>query len=62
MMLDSAPHLTTKLPFVIPCTNTFYSLYYFLGSMVYYWIYKFYSISSGTTFNSPYFVNRLEMK
>ena len=42
-MLDSAPYLTTKIPFVIPCTNMFYSLYYYIGSMVYYWIYRMYS-------------------
>jgi len=61
-MLDSAPHLTTKIPFVIPCTNIVYSLYYYIGSMVYYWIYRLCSAKEGTQFNSPYFVNRTEMK
>lgn len=48
LMVDSASHLTCKLPFVIPSTNLFWSTYYYLGSMIYYWIYSWYSSHKGT--------------
>lgn len=38
-MIDSASHLTNKVPFVIPCTSSFHSFYYYIGSLVYYFIY-----------------------
>jgi glycerol-3-phosphate dehydrogenase len=61
MMIDSAPHLTTKIPFVIPCTNMFNAFYYYIGSMVYYMIYLFYSPMTPTVFKMPYFLNREEL-
>ena len=61
MMVDSAPHLTTKIPFVIPCTDLFSATYFYIGSLFYYLIYAFYSPSTPTSFNMPYFVNRLEL-
>lgn len=60
-MIDSAPHLTTKLPFVIPCTNMFQALYYYVGSMVYYLIYKLYSPLTPTAFRMPYMLSREEL-
>ena len=47
-MIDSASHLTSKVPFVIPCENMFYSIYYYAGSLIYYWIYNWYSEHKGT--------------
>lgn len=61
MMIDSAPHLTTKIPFVIPCTNLVSATYYYIGSLFYYLIYALYSPSTPTSFNMPYFMNRLEL-
>jgi glycerol-3-phosphate dehydrogenase len=61
LMIDSAPHLTTKLPFVIPCTNVFKAIYYYVGSVVYYLIYKLYSPETPTAFRMPYFLNREEL-
>lgn len=60
-MIDSAPHLTAKLPFVIPCTNVFSAIYYYVGSVVYYLIYKLYSPVTPTSFRMPYFLNREEL-
>lgn len=60
-MIDSASHLTSKVPFVIPCTNLFYGLYYYIGSMVYYLIYEWFAPKNGTIFNAPYFLNRQEL-
>ncbi len=60
-MIDSAPHLTTKIPFVIPCTNIFSATYYYIGSLFYYLIYAVYSPSTPTSFNMPYFMNRIEL-
>jgi glycerol-3-phosphate dehydrogenase len=60
-MIDSAPHLTTKIPFVIPCTNTFTTLYYYMGSLMYYWIYKYFSPNTKTVFRPPYMINRQEL-
>ena len=60
-MIDSAPHLTTKIPFVIPCTNLLSATYYYIGSLFYYLIYAFYSPSTPTSFNMPYFMNRIEL-
>ena len=61
MMIDSAPHLTTKIPFVIPCTSIFSALYYYVGSVVYYAIYKLYSPITPTVFQMPYFLTRQEL-
>lgn len=60
-MIDSAPHLTTKVPFVIPCGNMFAAFYYYLGSMMYYMIYRYYAPDTKTKFNAPYFLNRSEL-
>ena len=60
-MIDSAPHLTTKIPFVIPCSNTLVAIYYYIGSMMYYLIYKYYSPNTKTAFNRPYFLNRTQL-
>jgi glycerol-3-phosphate dehydrogenase len=60
-MIDSAPHLTTKIPFIIPCTNLFDAAYYYIGSFVYYLIYHHYAPKLSTSFNLPYFVNREEL-
>lgn len=60
-MIDSAPHLTTKIPFVIPCTNIFKAAYYYVGSLVYYLIYYAYSPPTATTFRMPYFLSREEL-
>jgi glycerol-3-phosphate dehydrogenase len=57
-MIDSAPHLTTKLPFVIPCSNVFKAMYYYVGSVVYYLIYRIYSPATPTAFRMPYFLSR----
>jgi hypothetical protein len=57
-MLDSAPYLTAKIPFVIPCTNVFQAAYYYVGSFIYYLIYHYYAPKSTTNFNMPYFINR----
>jgi glycerol-3-phosphate dehydrogenase len=62
MMIDSASHLTNKVPFVMPCTNIFAASYYYIGSLLYYWIYRWYSAGKGTEFKGPYFVNREELK
>lgn len=61
MMIDSAPHLTTKIPFVIPCNNMFWAIYYYIGSIMYYTLYKYYAPESKTKFNAPYFLNRSEL-
>jgi len=61
MMIDSAPHLTTKIPFVIPCQNTFSAIYYYIGSMMYYALYKYFAPDTRTKFNAPYFLNRTEL-
>jgi glycerol-3-phosphate dehydrogenase len=58
LMIDSAPHLTVKLPFVIPCTNIFKAVYYYVGSVVYYLIYWLCSPLTPTVFRMPYFLNR----
>jgi glycerol-3-phosphate dehydrogenase len=60
-MIDSAPHLTTKLPFVIPCSNVFQAVYYYVGSVVYYLIYSLYSPVTPTAFRMPYFLSREEL-
>lgn len=60
-MIDSAPHLTTKLPFVIPCSNVFKAVYYYVGSVVYYLIYSLYSPVTPTVFRMPYFLSREEL-
>ena len=60
-MIDSAPHLTTKLPFVIPCSNVFQAVYYYVGSVVYYLIYSLYSPATPTAFRMPYFLSREEL-
>lgn len=60
-MIDSASHLTAKIPIVIPCTNMFYSCYYYLGSLVYYLIYSWYSDHKGTEFSMPYFMGRSDL-
>lgn len=60
-MIDSASHLTSKFPCVIPCKNIFYGVYYYIGSLMYYLIYKWYSPKTTTAFHSPYFLNRTEL-
>lgn len=60
-MIDSAPHLTSKIPFVIPCTNIFKAAYYYVGSLVYYLIYYAYSPQTATSFRMPYFLSREEL-
>jgi glycerol-3-phosphate dehydrogenase len=61
IMIDSASHLTNKVPFVIPCTNFLYSLYYYTGSLMYYLIYGWYSNNKGTNFAMPYFMGRNDL-
>jgi glycerol-3-phosphate dehydrogenase len=58
LMLDSASHLTSKVPFVIPCPSPFHGLYYYVGSLVYYFIYEFFAPLTPTIFRAPYFMNR----
>ena len=61
VMIDSASHLTEKVPFVIPCSNIFQGVYYYLGSMIYYFIYKYYAPTTITKFNLPYLYSREEL-
>lgn len=61
MMIDSASHLTTKVPLVIPCGNLFSGLYFYVGSLMYYWIYQWYTPSTETQFKAPYLLNRQEL-
>jgi glycerol-3-phosphate dehydrogenase len=61
MMIDSATHLTGKIPFVIPCTNALWGVYYYMGSLMYYWIYEWFAPKRGTWFKPPIFFNREEL-
>jgi glycerol-3-phosphate dehydrogenase len=61
-MIDSASHLTKKVPCVLPCTNAFYAGYYYLGSYLYYLIYKWFSPKTHTAFAPPYFLSRQELQ
>lgn len=58
MMIDSAEHLTAKIPFVIPCTNVFSAVYYYVGSLMYYLIYHWFAPAGKTAFKMPYFMDR----
>lgn len=58
MMIDSAEHLTAKIPFVIPCTNVFSAFYYYAGSLMYYLIYDWFALKNKTSFKMPYFIDR----
>jgi glycerol-3-phosphate dehydrogenase len=60
-MIDSAEHLTTKIPFVIPAQNIFQGFYYYIGSVLYYAIYSIYAPKTETIFNFPFFFNREEL-
>lgn len=62
LMIDSAPHLTTKIPFVIPCSNILTASYYYVGSILYYLIYYSFAPKTKTAFNFPYLINREELK
>lgn len=61
-MIRSASYMNDKISFVIPCTNSFWSAYYYLGSVVYYLIYWLYSPKNTVKFNFPYFLHRNELR
>lgn len=54
--------MNEKIPFIIPCQNSFQSLYYYVGSLFYYAIYWFWCPKGTTNFNFPYFLNRNDLK
>jgi|LakMenEpi03Aug12_release.lakeMendotaPanAssembly.Ray.scaffolds.fasta_scaffold66107_2 hypothetical protein len=55
--------MNDKIPFVIPTTSSFASIYYYVGSVVYYLIYWFASEKKNTIkFNFPYFLHRGELR
>ncbi len=61
-MIKNAEYLTEKIPFVIPSTNIFKTMYYYAGSVVYYLIYYYYAPKDTTEFNFPTFMHKSELR
>lgn len=62
VLLRNAAYMNEKISFVIPSTGTFSSMYYYAGSMVYYFIYWFSRDKNTVKFNFPYFLHRNELR
>ena len=61
-MIRSASYMNDKVSFVIPTTNTFWTMYYYIGSVVYYMIYWATNLPGTPKFNFPYFLNRFDLR
>ena len=54
--------MSEKIPFVIPATNVFKTMYYYAGSVVYYLIYHYYAPKDTVDFNFPTFMHKTELR
>ena len=61
-MIRNANYMNEKIPFVIPCSNSFQSFYYYIGSVFYYAIYWFWCPKGTTHFNFPYFLDQFDLR
>lgn len=61
-MIKNAEYLTEKIPFVIPATNLFKTMYFYVGSVVYYLIYHHYAPKDTVEFNFPTFMHQSELR
>lgn len=62
-VINNAPYMNHKISIVIPCKNSFQSLYYYIGSIAYHMIYWLFNKTSvGVTFNFPYFASRNDLR
>ena len=61
-MIRNASFMNDKVSFVIPCTNSFDSAYFYIGSLVYFLIYWATRPANTPPFNFPFFVNRSELR
>ena len=61
-MIRNASYMNDKVSFVIPCTNSFWSMYYYAGSLIYYMIYLATNLPGTPKFNSPYFLGRQDLR
>lgn len=61
-MLRNAAYTNEKIPFVIPATNMLASAYYYIGSLMYYFIYLATREKDTVKFNFPYFLHRNDLK
>jgi glycerol-3-phosphate dehydrogenase len=57
-MIDNASYMNHKISIVIPCTNSLWSSYYYIGSVFYHLVYWFSSRKGGISFNFPFFASR----
>lgn len=61
-MINNAPYMNHKISIVIPCRNSFWSAYYYIGSVVYHMVYKLSSKDEGIKFNFPFFASRDDLR
>lgn len=61
-MINNAPYMNHKLSIVIPCTNSLWSAYYYLGSVVYHLVYWLNSKPDGVSFHFPFFASRDDLR
>ena len=61
-MIRNAGYMNDKISFVIPCTNSFWSMYYYIGSVVYYMIYWFTNPKNTPQFSFPYFFHGNDLR